>query len=262
MSSTADKSGHAASAREPALRAVGLSKAFGHVQALKDVSLECREGEILAVVGDNGAGKSTLIKTLAGVLRADSGELLIDGQAAAFRAPTDAHAAGIATVFQDLALVEVLDVASNMFLGQTPTRGLVVDRKRMFNDAADMLASLRIRLPSVRVPVGLLSGGQRQAVAVARAVMQGRRVILMDEPTAALGVRETSHVIDIIRELRAQRKAIVIISHDLETVFGVADRIQVMRLGRRVGTRSHGSTTREEIVGLITGSIPPDPEPQ
>lgn len=245
---------------EPALRAVRISKAFGHVQALKDVSLECREGEILAIVGDNGAGKSTLIKTLAGVLRPDSGALTVDGRPVTFHAPTDAHAAGIATVFQDLALVEVLDVATNMFLGQTPRKGLLVDRKRMFNDAADMLASLRIRLPSVRVPVGLLSGGQRQAVAVARAVMQGRRVILMDEPTAALGVRETAQVIEIIRELRAQRKAIVVISHDLETVFGVADRIEVMRLGRRVGIRVQGATTREEIVGLITGSIPPDPD--
>ena len=245
---------------EPILRAVRVSKAFGHVQALNEVSLEISSGEVLAVVGDNGAGKSTLVKLLSGVLEPDSGTLMVDGERVSFRNPTEAHRAGIATVFQDLALVEVLDVATNLFLGRVPTRRLIVDRTEMYEAAAEMLASLRTRLPSVRVPVGLLSGGQRQAVAVARAVMQGRRVVLLDEPTAALGVRETAQVMETIRELRERNKAIVLISHDLETVFGLADRIQVLRLGKRVGVRDSSSTDREEIVGLITGSVAPDVE--
>lgn len=240
------------------LQAHGLSKAFGHVQALTDVQTQAYGGEILAIVGDNGAGKSTLVKILSGVLRADSGHLEIDGRPSQFDNPLDAHAAGISTVFQDLALVEVLDVASNMFLGRTPRKGPFVDRRRMMAEAADQLQDLKIRLPSVRVPIGMLSGGQRQAVAVARAVQQGGRTVIMDEPTAALGVRETAQVVEIMRRLRAQGRAVVVISHDFELVFDVADRVQVMRLGRTVGVRRIAETTRQEVVGLITGSISPD----
>jgi ABC-type sugar transport system ATPase subunit len=250
----------AAAVRDPLARVERVSRAFGHVQALKDVSLEARRGEVLAVVGDNGAGKSTLVKVLAGVLRPDSGELFIDGARHDFHTPIDAQRAGIATVFQDLALVEVLDVATNMFLGRVPHRGPFVDRRRMVNAAADLLVSLKIRVPSVRVPVGLLSGGQRQGVAVARAVLQGGELFLMDEPTAALGVRESAQVLEIIAELREQGRGVVIITHDLEVVFEISDRIQVMRLGRRVGVRRTSDTDRSEIVGLITGTISPDRE--
>jgi ABC-type sugar transport system ATPase subunit len=247
--------------RIPTVRAVGLSKAFGHVQALQDVSLEAYPGEILAIVGDNGAGKSTLVKALSGVLRPDSGHFEVDGDRVEFHSPIDAQAAGMSTVFQDLALVEVLDVASNLFLGRAPRRGPFVDRKRMLNESADQLQALKIRLPSVRVPVGMLSGGQRQAVAVARAVMQGSRTVLMDEPTAALGVRETAQVVEIMRELRSRGRAVIVVSHDFELVFDVADRVQIMRLGRRVGVRRVSETTRQEIVGLVTGSLPPDGAP-
>lgn len=240
------------------VQAVNVSKAFGHVEALKDVSLEAHEGEVLAVVGDNGAGKSTLVKVLAGVIRPDSGELLVRGERHLFHSPRDAHSAGVATVFQDLALVEVLDVATNMFLGRTPRRGPFVDRHGMHRRAADLLVDLKIRLPSVRVPVGLLSGGQRQGVAIARAVLQGGELFVMDEPTAALGVRETAQVLEIVHELRSKRKAVIVVSHDLEVVFDLADRILVMRLGRRVGVRRTEQTSRSEVVGLITGTVSPD----
>jgi ABC-type sugar transport system ATPase subunit len=254
----AASTGNSVGTGAPSVRARGVSKAFGHVQALQDVALDAYPSEILAVVGDNGAGKSTLVKTLSGVLRPDTGSLEIDGQAVSFHSPLDAREQGVATVFQDLALVEVLDVATNMFLGRTPKRGPFVDRKRMLNEAADQLQALKIRLPSLRVPVGMLSGGQRQAVAVARAVMQGSGIVVMDEPTAALGVRETAQVIEIMRELRAQGRTVIVISHDFELVFDVADRVQVMRLGRRVGVRRTAETTRQDIVGLVTGSIAPD----
>ncbi len=244
----------------PSLRVVGVSKAFGHVQALKDASLEAWASEVVALVGDNGAGKSTLVKVIAGLYRPDTGHVEVGETPVRFNSPRDALDAGISTVFQDLALVEVLDVATNMFLGRLPVRGPFVDESRKYNEAADHLQALKIRMPSVRIPVGMLSGGQRQAVAVARAVIQGSQIIMMDEPTAALGVRETAQVLDVVRELRAQGRTLIIISHDLETVFRVADSIQVMRLGRRVGVRRTDQTTRQEIVGLITGSLAPDDE--
>jgi ABC-type sugar transport system ATPase subunit len=239
----------------PCLRAVGIFKAFGHVQALRGASVDVREGHVKALVGDNGAGKSTLVKILSGLYQPDEGTIELDGEAIQLESPSDAIRRGIATVFQDLALVEVLDVATNMYLGRIPTRRGMVDDRRMHEDAADNLQALRIRVPSVRVPVGHLSGGQRQAVAVARAVTQGSRIIIMDEPTAALGVRESRQVLDVVRELRAQGRAVIIISHDLETVFNVSDSITVLRLGRVAGARKTSETSREEIVRLITGAI-------
>ena len=243
----------------PVLELRGVSKAFGHVVALDRATLVSNAGEVLALVGDNGAGKSTLVKILAGVHQMDSGELLIDGQPVQLGGPGHARQLGIATVFQDLALVECLDIAANMYLGRPPRRwGVFVDRPKMISGAADVLQQLKIRLTSVQVPVGALSGGQRQAVALARAVLQQGRVVLMDEPTAALGVRETQHVLELVLELRSQGAAIILVSHNLEAVFGVADRIQVMRLGRVQGVRRIEQTDRNEVVGLITGAVAGD----
>jgi len=244
----------------PSLRAVGISKSFGHVQALRGASLEAPRGKVTALVGDNGAGKSTMIKVIAGLYQPDAGHLEVAGSPVTFNTPADAVAAGIATVFQDLALVDVLDVATNMYLGRPPMKGIFVDDRRMHEDAADRLQELRMRVPSVRVPVGMLSGGQRQAVAIARAFAHGSPIILMDEPTAALGIRERRHVLELVRELRDQGRTVLIISHDLETIFDVSDYIQVMRLGRRVGTRRTADTNRQEIVALITGSAAADEE--
>lgn len=239
----------------PLLELRNASKAFGYVVALQNASLSSYAGSVVALVGDNGAGKSTLVKVLAGVHQMDSGELLIDGQAATINNPSDAQQHGISTVFQDLALVEALDIAANVYLGRPIMRGLFVNRAAMLEGAADLLRDLRIRVPSVRVPVGSLSGGQRQGVAIARSVLQQGRVIVMDEPTAALGVRETRHVEEIISELRSRGRAVVLVSHDLELVFRMADRIEVLRLGAVQGVRETNATTREEIVGLITGLL-------
>ena len=240
------------------LRVINVTKSFGHVQALRSVSIEARPGEVTAVVGDNGAGKSTLIKTLSGVHRPDSGHIELDGEQVSFNSPREARDAGISTVFQDLALVEVLDVATNMFLDRLPRRGVFVAERRMYNRAADELQALNVRVPSVRVPVGMLSGGQRQAVAIARAVGQGSPIVLMDEPPAALGVGETGQVLDVVRRLRDNGRTIVMISHDLESVLHITDSIQVMRLGRRVAHRRTSEVDRQELVGLITGSIQGD----
>ena len=242
-------------AAQPVLELRDASKAFGHVLALQHAYLSAYGGEVLALVGDNGAGKSTLVKLLSGIHQMDSGELLINGTRVSIGSPRDAQSHGISTVYQDLALVEVLDVAANIYLGRALRRGLLVDRRAMIEGAADLLRDLRIRIPSVRVPVGTLSGGQRQGVAIARSVLQQGQVILMDEPTAALGVRETRHVEGIIAELRSRGRAVVLISHDLELVFRMADRIEVMRLGRVQGVRRREATTREEILGLITGLL-------
>jgi ABC-type sugar transport system ATPase subunit len=237
----------------------GVSKAFGHVLAVDRVTLLSNAGEVLALVGDNGAGKSTLVKIIAGVHQMDSGEFLIDGKPVQLSGPGHARQLGIATVFQDLALVECLDIAANMYLGRPPRRwGVFVDRQKMVAGAADVLQQLKIRLTSVQVPVGALSGGQRQAVALARAILQQGRLVLMDEPTAALGVRETRQVLELVLELRDHGAAVILVSHNLEAVFEVADRIQVMRLGRIQGVRRIEETDRNQIVGLITGAVAAD----
>ena len=245
--------------RQHALELRHVRKAFGHVVALDDVSLSVEPGEVTVIVGDNGAGKSTVMKVLSGVYPVDSGEMLIDGIPTALASPARAREHGIAVVFQNLALVECLDVADNMYLGRQIRKwGVFADKKKMIEGAADTLAELKVRLPSVRVPVGVLSGGQRQGVAIARAVQQDTPIILLDEPTAALGYRETQQVITIIRHLRDRGKAVVLVSHDLSMVFDVADVIQVMRLGRVQGVRRRESADRSEIVGLITGAIAGD----
>jgi ABC-type sugar transport system ATPase subunit len=244
---------------QPLIEVSNGSKRFGHVNALVDVHLQAFEGEILALLGDNGAGKSTLVKALCGVYELDEGTLKINGKAIKNPEPRLVRDLGVSTVFQDLAVVETLDVAANMFLGEPLTRFKVfANRKKMIAESARALQELKIQLPSVRVPIGELSGGQRQSVVIARAVRQDNPVIIMDEPTAALGVRETSEVRNIILQLRDQGKAIILVSHNIEFVFSVADRVQVMRLGQVQGIRKISETTHEEIVGLITGAIEPD----
>jgi ABC-type sugar transport system ATPase subunit len=238
----------------PALEVTNGWKSFGHVTALRDVELKAFPGEILAILGDNGAGKSTLVKVLAGVHTLDAGELRINGQAVDRTSPRLAKQHGVSTVFQDLAVIETLDIAANMFLGQQIRRGWIfANRRRMFAEAADSLAALGVRVPSVRAQLGELSGGQRQGVAIARAVREDKPIVLMDEPTAALGVRETAHVGEIIKELKRLGKCVILVSHDLEFVFKVADRLLVMRLGRVQGNRDTRSTDQQEVVAMITG---------
>lgn len=234
-------------------------KSFGHVTALRNAHLAVQPGEVLALLGDNGAGKSTLVKVLCGVYELDRGELLVNGERVTDPSPRLLQSRGVATVFQDLAVVETLDIAANMFLGQPIRRfGFLANRRRMIDEAAEALQALKVRLPSVRVPLGELSGGQRQSVAIARAVRLDHPIVIMDEPTAALGVRETAQVGDIIRHLRDSGKAVILVSHDMEFVFEVADRAQVMRLGSVQGIRQISQTDRREIVGLITGALNAD----
>ena len=243
----------------PLLEVRGISKAFGHVQALTDVSLTMREGETLGLVGDNGAGKSTLVKVLSGVYNADAGDILMAGEPVQMNTPADALRHGIGTVYQDLAVVDVLDVARNIYLGNLPRRfGVLVDYRRMYRDARTTLNQLRVNMPSVRTRVGELSGGQRQAVAIARTLAQSARLFLMDEPTAALGVAQSEKVNELIADLKADGRTVLVITHNMEHIFEVADRIIVLRHGRRVGVRDRDETTREEIVGLITGAIKGD----
>jgi D-xylose transport system ATP-binding protein len=238
-----------------ALEAIGLKKSYGHVQAVNDLSLELRTHEVVALCGDNGAGKSTTVAMLCGLVQPDEGELRVNGQEVRLSDPRHAQRMGISTVFQDLALVNQRDVAQNLYLGQEITRlGVFTDRKRMLAGASQTIRSLAVNIPSVRAKVGDLSGGQRQAVAVARAVLQGGHVTLLDEPTAALGVREGRKVLDIIVRLRQAGHAVLLISHNLETVFDIADRIIVMRLGRKVNDVRTTETTRREVVEMIVGA--------
>ena len=246
----------ARSPSEPLLEIRAISKAFGHVQALDQASFGLRSQQVIALLGDNGAGKSTLVKILSGVYQADAGQLLLEGRPLEIKKPTDALRSGIATVYQELALVDTLDVARNMYLGLVPRRfGFVVDYARMYSDSDQVLRMLRVDMPSVYTRVGELSGGQRQAVAIGRALAQDARVFLMDEPTAALGVAQTAKVNELIGDLKQHGKTVLIITHNLEHVFQVADRMVVLRHGRVVGVRDKTGTSREEIVGLITGAI-------
>ena len=248
----------------PLLEARGISKAFGHVQALREVSFRLEAGEVLALLGDNGAGKSTLIKIISGLYAADAGELFLDRSPVEFAAPKDAVNAGVATVYQDLALVDSRDVAANVFLGSEFTRGPFVDRKRCRVEAEKLLRRIGVDLPSVRVPVSLLSGGQRQAVAVARALVHGAKLVILDEPTAALGVAQTEQVMKLIRDLRADGTSVIVISHNLRDIWDVADRLMVLHLGRLAGVRHRSETTLEEIVRLIVygADEPTHPAPQ
>jgi ABC-type sugar transport system ATPase subunit len=240
--------------KEPILEMRGISKSFGHVDALINVDFEVLPGEIMALVGDNGAGKSTLIKIASGVYKPDAGATYVDGQLAHIENPHHARDYGIATVYQDLALADDRDVSSNLFLGREPTRYGMVDKRRMDREARQVITEMRTNIPSVKTSVRLLSGGQRQAVAIARSVAQGGRLLIMDEPTAALGVRESENVLRLILGLKEAGSSVVVISHNLHHVFSVADRISVLRHGEMVGTRNHADTTPDEIVRMITGA--------
>jgi ABC-type sugar transport system ATPase subunit len=235
----------------PLLELRGITKRFGAVRALNGVDFRVMPGEVVGLVGDNGAGKSTLVKVISGIHPADEGEYLWEGGPQRVTTPQDATGLGIATVYQDLALVDTRDVAANLFLGREFRRGPFVDRRRIYREAERILSGLTIQLPSVRVPVYLLSGGQRQAVAIARVLIGGADVVIMDEPTAALGVQESERVLRLVRDLRDAGKAVILISHNLQQVWQTADRIMVMHLGRVAGIRRRADSTVEEIVKLI-----------
>jgi fructose transport system ATP-binding protein len=254
----------------PTLEAKDLMKSFGHVVGLSGVSLRLYPGEVLAIIGDNGAGKSTLIKCLSGALTPDAGEILLDGVRVAFKSPVDARRAGIETVFQSLAVAPALDIASNLYLGREVRRkdfiGKVLralDSRGMRDDARQHLQALGIAtIQDMSQKVETLSGGQRQAVAVARAARFGSKVIILDEPTAALGVRESGQVLELIKELRNRRLPVILVSHNMPHVFEVADRIHIQRLGRSAGVITPQSHSMGEAVAIMTGAVQLKSDPE
>ena len=258
-------------ASAPLLELRGISKSFGSVQALTDVEFEVRAGEVMALVGDNGAGKSTLIKCVAGIHAADEGEIFVDGERVHIHGPKDAAKLGIEVVYQDLALCDNLDVVQNMYLGREARDWLQrLKEPVMEAKTAETMKSLAVTtIRSIRQPVATLSGGQRQSVAVARAVMWNSRLVILDEPTAALGVAQTQQVLELVERLAQQGLAVVLISHNLHDIFAVADRITVLRLGRTIVVYERDKTTQQEVVQAITAGVPTkvsgipstDPEP-
>src|SRR2546425_9199147 len=243
---------------KPLLELRGISKSFGSVQALTDVDFEVRHAEVMALVGDNGAGKSTLIKCVAGTHSADSGEIIFDGQEVSIHGPKDAAKLGIEVVYQDLALADNLDVVQNMYLGrEVHDRLQRLKEPIMEQKTAETLKSLAVTtISSIRQPVATLSGGQRQSVAVAKAVQWNSKLVILDEPTAALGVAQTEQVLALVRRLAEQGLTVVIISHNLHDVFETATRITVLRLGRNVGLYEREKTTPEDVVHAITAGVP------
>ena len=237
----------------PLLRLRGISKSFGPVQALSDVDVDIRAGEVTALLGDNGAGKSVLVKTIAGIHSPDHGEIEWEGQPVRIRAPRDAAALGIETVYQDLAICNNLDIVENMFLGRERTTGYVLDEESMEKAAQETLSSLAVTtVRSIRQPVASLSGGQRQSVAIAKSVLWNAKLVIMDEPTAALGVAQTRMVLDLVRRLADRGHAALIISHNMNDVFEVADRLAVLYLGKMVALRPASEMDRQIAVDLMT----------
>ncbi|GGX14662.1 ABC transporter ATP-binding protein [Streptomyces malachitofuscus] len=238
----------------PVLALRGVSKRFGAVQALTDVELEVHAGEVVALVGDNGAGKSTLVKTIAGVHPIDEGVIEWDGRKVQINRPHDAQNLGIATVYQDLALCDNIDVVGNLYLGRELRRRGVLDEVEMERRSRELLDTLSIRIPSVRIPIASLSGGQRQVVAIARSMLGEPKLVILDEPTAALGVEQTAQVLDLVERLRERGHAVILISHNMADVKAVADKVAVLRLGRNNGVFEVKSTSQEEIISAITGA--------
>jgi fructose transport system ATP-binding protein len=245
------------------LEARKIVKRYGHVTALDGANLELRAGEVLAVIGDNGAGKSTMVKVLCGAVIPDEGQVLLDGVPVHFSSPMDPRKRGIETVYQDLAVAPALDIATNLFLGrEVRCRGVLgswfrlLDKRRMKSEAQKEMAELKFRLPSIDSAVEDLSGGQRQGVAVARSAIFARRLVIMDEPTAALGVRESGEVLNLIRTIRDRGLPVLLISHNMPHVFELADRIHIMRLGRRVALTTPKEHSMGEVVAIMTGAMP------
>lgn len=253
--------------RIPRLQLRGINKSFGGVRALKNVDFDVYPGEVVGLVGDNGAGKSTLIKVMSGAYIPDDGEILIDGHPVTITTPQDSTQLGIETVYQDLALCDNLDVVANLWLGREAYRDLIPGMLRVLDETAmeqrtiEVLRTLDVRIPSVRSAVATLSGGQRQCIAVAKTILRQPKVVLLDEPTAALGVAQTRQVLNLIHRLREQGLAVVVISHNLHDVFEVVDRVAVMRLGQRSATFDIRHTTPEQVVAAITGAEFRDVEP-
>ncbi len=239
---------------EPVLELSGISKRFGAVEALADVKVAFYPREVVALVGDNGAGKSTLVKVMAGVAPADTGEIRWQGRRVAIRRPHDAQALGIVAVYQDLALCDNLDVVANLFLGAEEVTAGVLNAATMERQARELLEMLSIQLPSLHAPIASLSGGQRQAVAIARSLLGAPQLVILDEPTAALGITQTAHVLDLIERLRDQGLAVVLVTHNLADVRAVADRAVVLRLGRNAGDYRITDTSQQEIVAAILGA--------
>ncbi|MDR6979834.1 D-xylose transport system ATP-binding protein [Streptomyces sp. 3330] len=239
---------------QPLLALRGVSKRFAAVQALEDVELEIRAGEVVALMGDNAAGKSTLVKVISGVGPADKGVIEWQGGAVQIRRPQDAQMLGIATVYQDLAMCGNLDVVANLFLGREIHRFGILDEVEMERRTRELLKTLSIRIPDVRVPLATLSGGQRQVVAITRSFLGEPRLVLLDEPTASLGIEQTSQLLDLIEELRDQGLGVLLISHNMGDIKAVADRVAVLRLGRNNGFFDVNTTSQEQIISSITGA--------
>lgn len=238
----------------PVLALRGVSKRFGAVQVLTDVELEVHAGEVVALVGDNGAGKSTLVKTIAGVHPIDEGVIEWEGRAVRIEKPHDSQNLGVATVYQDLALCDNIDVVGNLYLGRELRRFGILDEVEMERRSRELLSTLSIRIPSVRIPIASLSGGQRQTVAIARSMLGEPKLVILDEPTAALGVEQTAQVLDLVERLRERGHAVILISHNMADVKAVADKVAVLRLGRNNGVFDVKTTSQEEIISAITGA--------
>jgi fructose transport system ATP-binding protein len=253
--------------QKPILQARGLTKRYGNVTAMEGADFDLYPGEILAVIGDNGAGKSTLIKALSGAVIPDDGEIRLDGEAVRFKSPHDARAAGIETVYQDLAVAPALDIATNLFLGREKRRAgplgsvlRMVDHKGQKEEAVKQMEALKIGIRSMSQAVETLSGGQRQGVAVARAAAWASKLVIMDEPTAALGVKESGQVLELIKRVRDNGLPVILISHNMPHVFEIADRIHIHRLGKRVAVVDPKERSMHEVVGIMTGAVVHDIE--
>ncbi|MFZ2503393.1 MAG: ATP-binding cassette domain-containing protein [Nocardioides sp.] len=239
---------------ERVLSLTGINKRFGAVQVLTDIHLEVNAGEVVALVGDNGAGKSTLVKIIAGVYQPDSGEMEFAGRKVSVAGPSEAQALGIATVYQDLALCDNLDVVANLFLGQEKQHGASLDEVEMEKESWRLLRTLSAKIPSVRIPIAALSGGQRQTVAIARSLVGAPKIVMLDEPTAALGVAQTAEVLNLIERLKENGLGVIVISHNMADVQAVSDRIVVLRLGRNAADFDTRKVTTQELVAAITGA--------